>query len=171
MSELLQNSEEKTKEQKIHDELEKVEARLREKGVEPGSLVVFRVLEDHIVGETVEALKLEEMVLKPVLVRNPRRLLRLQRIDGDNFNVNFTFIDYDLVETGVIALVAQVAMLLKALDEETRLKFCIMLDGFLDKREKLKEMIRNGPSRVVIPNLQMPPDMAGRNGGGMRGRG
>lgn len=168
MSELLQNFE-AMKEAKIHEELEKVEERLRQKRVEPGALVVFRVLDDHIVAETVEELKLGDMVGKAVVVRNPRRLLRLQRIDGENFSVNFTFIDYDLVETGVISLVPQVAMLLKALDEETRLKFCVMLDAFLDKREKLKEMAKNGPSRLVIPDLQVPPDMRGN--GGIRGRG
>lgn len=160
MSEQQQNSEETNRLSKIREELGQVRELLRQKGIEPDSLVLLKVHDETIIGETVDEVPMAQLVGTPLRIKNPRRVLRIQRTNGENYSVNFNIIDYDMMEEGYAIVSSAMTILLKLCCDETQYRYLGMLFSSLQHKERAKEISRGG-SRIIRPDLEVPPGITG----------
>jgi hypothetical protein len=113
---------------------------LAEKGIDPEQLGIVMYGQEQVFGEILDV---TPDAGRSVRVKNPKRFLRLQRVEPNNFRVEFILIDFDLMTVGVADIVPQVMFMLKNCDEETRVRYYGMYLGFFEQK-KLASAARAG---------------------------
>jgi hypothetical protein len=132
-------------------------AALEKAGVQPEKLCVLMVgASDQIVGE-IELLKIGE----PVVVRNPKRLSRIQQVhNGPNgavgMSIMFMVGDLDLMEEGVAQFLPTGGYLIRWGNPASITSMLGLYAEFLERREQNKKMAAAKDAGIVLPNGPLP---------------
>lgn len=121
---------------------------LTKHGVEVDKLGVVMMGKELIYGE------IQEVRLQPhtALVKNPRRMIRLEQIQSGNFRVDFLLIDFDLISGGTIAVVPEGLYFLSELDDESQGRMLALYRGYLENKKRAKA----AEAGIVIPENNKP---------------
>jgi hypothetical protein len=134
--------------------LAQVHAKLREKGVSPERLVSINIGdEDTIIGEAPGA---NALVGGRVCITNPKRMIRFQNAEGENFSVRFAVVDFDVVETGMIEVVGRIGYWFGGVDTVAQIRLCNMYLGYLEMRDRIRE-VSGGRPRIIRPDMMPVP--------------
>jgi hypothetical protein len=133
------------------NELERLHKVLTDEGVNVNTLMLVMIGDEQLLGEE----GLSEVLGSSLTFRlkNPKRLLRLQRLEGDNFSVKFILIDLDLIDEGSITVVPQAYYRLRDLSEVSRVHMLALYETLLSNKKTMRQV---ASSKIILPRLEMP---------------
>jgi hypothetical protein len=124
---------------------------LTKEGVKYDDLCVVMVMGDIIVGE-VAPTQFDRLVGTPVMVSNPKRLLRVQRARGqEQISVEFVLGDYDLIEKGKMQVLPTHFFRLSWLSPQSRLNYLLLYAQYLE-RKKMSAALDAG---LILPQMHV----------------
>lgn len=113
------------------EKLEKVVAELEEKNVNPDGLcILFIGTGEQVIGWC-EGTPIPG---QPVDVLNPKRILRLQQVQGSGISISLMVGDLDLIEGGKVSLVPQLVAKVRDQNQVSQLSIYELYKEFLDRK-------------------------------------
>jgi hypothetical protein len=139
--------------QKTTDLLEQLTATLREKGVEVERLAVLSVGSDQIIGE-IDYAESKQLTGRSVLVKNPKRLIRLQRMEGQSLSIDFLIGDLDFVSSGAVQVSPVYSYRINDINEESQTAMLGLLVMYFENRARNRAQAAGiqlpGPTRSLL---------------------
>lgn len=133
--------------------------------IDPKRLAVLAVGGEQIVGEIVNVFHSEDLagsslVGRPILMRNPKRLIRLQKMDQRSgaLTIEFLLGDYDFIEEGVVEVQTSFGYWLEDISPQSQVGLLSLFVDFMNRRKAVDTGLI-----LPEPGLVMPrPGAAGR---------
>jgi hypothetical protein len=126
-----------------HEEVNKVIDELKQRGVIAKNLVIFHVGSDQIMAELHEDddfNHINEKLKKNgfICIHNPKRILRLQQVQGNGVILSYMMGDFDLVEQGQINIAPTCWYRVVSQSPKTVLAILNLYKEYLDRKVHLK---------------------------------
>ena len=130
-------------------------ADLEKNNVEVDKLCVAICASEQYIGELLEYYD-EGAAPVRVVLKNPRRILRIQKVSPGNVAIDVIVLDIDLVSAGTMTFWPVGFYKLSDISEDSRVRMLAMLARYF----KSLEMQRAAESGIVIPTMETPPNFA-----------
>lgn len=131
-----------------------IEGELRNKKINPDRLaILFFGASDQVLGEVDSTeLRLSSNLLAgaPVLLKDPKRLFTLKQQTQQGISIQYIIGDFDLIESGEIAVQPTAGYYIKNQSPETYEAYLLLLMGYLERRSEH----RARESGLVLPNVR-----------------
>jgi hypothetical protein len=130
---------------------------LTKNGVDPEKLCVLTCATEQYFGELVEYVD-DGVAPVRVKLKDPRRILRLQKVEPGNLRIDILLLDIDLVSSGVITFWPVVFYKLSDVCEDSRLRMMALYARYFKEQEQK----RAAAAGIILPEPQTPPGIGQR---------
>jgi hypothetical protein len=138
--------------------IEDLKTALKSEGIEnPDNICVVLMTTDSIIGETVrDEEAYESFLTEGVSIRDPKRLVRIQRLTPEGLNVESAIIDFDMmVDGGSVLIRGQGVYFLTDLGPEGQVTLLKMLLGYFNTARKR----RAAAVGIELDTSKAPPNL------------
>jgi len=125
---------------------------LTKNGVEVEKLCVLTCATEQYLGELVSFNDNDASPVRVVL-KNPRRILRLQKVEPGNLRIDILLLEFDLVSAGEVVFWPVVFYRFTDVSEESKLRMLSIYARFFKEQEQK----RAAAAGIVIPQMELPP--------------
>jgi hypothetical protein len=125
--------------------------------VDPEKLCVLTCATEQYVGELVEYVDDGAAPVR-VKLKNPRRVLRLQKVEPGNLRIDILLLDIDLISSGEITFWPVVFYKLTDVSPESRLRMMALYARYFKEQEQK----RAKEAGIILPEMQPPPGIGQR---------
>lgn len=132
--------------------LEGMKSIIQDANVDVEKLGVVMWASEQLFGEVIER-KFEPY--HHVVMKDPKRILRLQQVQPGNFRVDFILVDLDLMESGRVELQPMGFYLVRDLDEDSQHRMLGLYLSYLENKQRSKA----AEAGIVIPDVRPPANV------------